>query len=80
MGRNLAGRVVWFVWPREVEDRTRRFCRLAVGNGCSPAQDLFGRRDNAAGAALLCPDSHRMSLHARIRTVHWADDHERIRV
>ncbi|MCP3746707.1 hypothetical protein [Paenibacillus sp. A3M_27_13] len=76
MGRNLAGRVVWFVRPRKEEDRTRRFCRLAVGNGCNPAQDLFWHRGNVAGAALFCPGSHPdLVVQARIRTVHWADDH-----
>ena len=59
MDLNLTGRDVWPVRPREEEDRTRRFCRLAVGDGCSPARcarllDLFGQRGKDNGMDATC--------------------------
>lgn len=110
MDLNHTGRDVWLVRPREEEDRTRRFCRLAVGDGCSPSYcarllDLFSRsrkddgmdatcvhvrrtasfrRGNSVTASFLCASGCPYgAVHARFRTIHWADDHavtEHIRV
>lgn len=70
MDRDLAGCDIWFVRPREKEDRTRCFCRPAVGDGCGPAHcsrllDLFGRRRKDDGMDAVCAHAHRTASFRR---------------
>lgn len=68
--RDLTSRVVWFVWSREKEDRARRFYRLTVGDGCSPAirariLDLLGHCGKDYGMDAACTHVRRTTSFRR---------------